>query len=508
MKYKALVISALLLLFSCLCGCEKGSSAYVFKAAVVGNPKTLDPQTAASDSSVGVIHNTFRGLFRLNENGKSEPDMAVDWTVSEDGLEWTFTLCDNAYWYAENFSEKCTAYDYVFAFQRLVNPSVKSTNAVDFFVIKNAEQINNGKISDLSALGVEALDETTLRIALEYAEYDLPLLLAKSAAMPCSEKFFDSTEGCYGLSDDCVASNGLYYVRTWSYDKWSDDSNYIILRQNPLNISDEDEKLPLGFNFFIDESGELTEFSNGALTAYKTDSVEEITSLIGKYRYTTHETAVWGIIFNSDSFSDTTLRRAFAGTIDFTDTDCYKVAQKITPPFNDGENIFADVSSECEPPSVVNVIMPQNNELRAQMNIIAQEWREAFGISCNVFEPENDTYSQRLESGDYDIALVRLDGADCSEYAYLSAFLSYSPRNIMGISSKKLDHIIETAKKETNEQLRDSYFLEAESLLLESAYFVPLCSQADYVFYSSEAVGVVYNPYLGAYTIYNTNKGN
>lgn len=504
MKYKVFVLS-LLVLFSCLCGCEKGSSAYVFKAAVVGNPKTLDPQTALSDSSVSVIHNTFRGLFRLNENGESEPDMAANWTVSEDGLEWTITLCDNAYWYAEDFSEKCTAYDYVFALRRLVNPSVKSTNAVDFFVIKNAEQINNGKISDLSALGVEALDETTLRITLEYAEYDLPLLLAKSAAMPCNEKFFDSTEGCYGLSDDCVASNGLYYVRTWSYDKWSDDSNYIILRQNPLNIPDEDENLPLGFNFFIDESGELTEFSDGALTTYKTDSAEEISSFIGKYRYTTHETAVWGIIFNSDSFSDTELRAAFSGTLVFADTDCYKTARKITPPFNDGENIFAGVSSECEPPSVVNVIMPQNKELRDQMNAIAQEWRETFGVSCNVFEPDNDTYSQRLKSGDYDIALVRLDGVDSSKYAYLSAFLSYSPRNIMGINSKKLDHIIETAKREADEKIRDSYYLEAESFLLESAYFVPLCSQVDYVFYSSEAAGVTYNPYLGAYTINKIN---
>lgn len=501
MKNKALALFALLFLFSCLCGCEKGSSAYVFKAAVVGNPKTLDPQTAVDDSSVNVIYNTFRGLFRLNENGKSEPDMAESWAVSEDGLEWTFTLCDNAYWYAENFSEKCTAYDYVFAFQRLVSPSAKSANAADFFVIKNAEQINGGEISDLSALGVEALNETTLRITLEYAESDLPLLLARSAAMPCNENFFNSTEGRYGLSDDCVASNGLYYVRTWSYDKWSDDSNYIILRQNPLNISDEDENLPLGFNFFIDESGELAEFSNGALTAYKTDSAEEITSLVGKYRYTTHETALWGLIFNIDSFSDTTLRLVFSSRLSLTDNACYKAAWKITPPFNSGENIFAEFTGECEPPSVVNVIMPQNKELREQMNAIAQEWREAFGVSCNVFEPDDETYSQRLKNGDYDIALVKLSGADSSKYAYLSAFLSYSPRNVMKINNKKLDHIIETAKKETNEQLRESYFLEAESFLLESAYFVPLCSQVDYVFYSSEAAGVVYNPYLGAYTI-------
>ncbi len=506
MKYKAIALSVLLLLFSCLCGCEKGSGTYIFKAAISGNPKTLDPQTSAADSSAGVIHNTFRGLFRLNANGKSEPDMAQTWTVSEDGLEWTFILRDDVYWYAEDFSEKCTAHDYVFAFRRLVNPAVKSANAADFFVIKNARAINSGSISDLSALGVEAVDEKTLRVSLEYPDSDLPLLLAKSAAMPCSENFFDTTEGRYGLAADCIASNGLYYVRTWSYDKWSADSNYIILRRNALNTA-EDESLPVGVNFFIDEEDELTEFTDGALTAYQTDSAEEVASLSGKYRFTTHESAVWGLVFNTKSFADTELRLAFAGSVVFADSACYKAAQRITPPFADGENFYsAEISGGFETPSVVNVIMPQNKELRERLNVTAQAWRNTFGVSCNVYEPDEDTYFQRLKSGDYDIALVRLEGADSTEYAYLSAFLSYSPRNAAGIKSKKLDHIIESAKAEADEQLRSSYYLEAENFLLESAYFVPLCSQADYVFYSGEAAGVEYNPYLGAYTILNKGK--
>lgn len=500
MKYKAIALSVLLLLFSCLCGCEKGSGTYIFKAAIAGNPKTLDPQTSASDSSAGVIYNTFRGLFRLNADGKSEPDMAQTWTVSEDGLEWTFTLCDDVYWYAEDFGEKCTAYDYVFAFRRLVNPAVKSANAADFFVIKNAGAINSGEISDLSALGVEAVDETTLRVSLEYPEPDLPLLLAKSAAMPCSENFFNTTEGRYGLAADCIASNGLYYVRTWNYDKWSTDSNYIILRRNALNTS-EDESLPIGVNFFIDESSELTEFTDGALTAYHTDSAEEVAALSVKYRFTAHESAVWGLVFNTQSFADTKLRLAFAGEIVFADSVCYKSAQRITPPFISDDFFSAEAGEFFDAPSVVNVIMPQNKELREQLNVTAQAWRDAFGVSCNVFEPDDDTYFQRLKSGDYDIALVRLDGENSTEYAYLSVFLSDSPRNVMGIKSRKLDHIIESARAELDEQLRSSYYLEAENFLIESAYFVPLCSQADYVFYSGEAAGVEYNSYLGAYTI-------
>lgn len=503
-RYKTALL-ALLLLFGCLCGCEKGSGAYIFKAAIVGNPKTLDPQTAPADSSANIIRNTFRGLFGYDSAGNIVSDIAESYSVSGDGLKWTFALRDDVYWYADGFSAKCTAYDFVFAFRRLVNPAVKSANAADFFVFKNAEKINKGKISDLSMLGVEAADEATLSITLEYPDSDLPVLLASSAAMPCSEEFFETTEGRYGLSADCVASNGAYYVHTWSYDEWSEDSNYFILRRNTLNVPPDDESIPVGMNFFIDAKDAYADFRDGTFGAYISDSTVEISELSGKYTYNTYETVVWGLVFNPRSFADMRLRLEFAEKCVFSDSDCYRSAWRITPPFNYGEKVTAAASAGLEFPASVNVIMPQNKELREQMNAAAQEWRSAFGISCNVFEPETQTYEQRLRDGDYDIALVRICGTNSSKYAYLSAFLSDSPRNFTGQKSKKLDHILDSAKKEQNEEPRESYYSEAESFLLESGFFAPVCSQKDYVFFNEKSAGVCYNPYLGAYIAIDTN---
>lgn len=500
MRYKAIALSALLLLFGCLCGCEKGSGAYIFKAAIVGNPKTLDPQTALADSSANIIHNTFRGLFGYDSAGNIVTDMAESCSASSDGLEWTFTLRDDVYWYADDFSAKCTAYDFVFAFRRLVNPAVKSASAADFFVMKNAEKINSGKIADLSMLGVEALDEATLRITLEYPDTDLPVLLASSAAMPCNEEFFGRTEGRYGLSADCVASNGAYYVHTWSYDMWSEDSNYFILRRNTLNVSADDESIPVGINFFIDSKDQYDDFRDGTFGAYISDSADEISSLRVKYTYSTYETAVWGLVFNPERFGNVQLRLKFAEKCEFSDTDCYRSAWRITPPFDYGEkDNFTASGKNLDFPASVSVIMPQNNELREQMNAAAQEWRTTFGISCNVFEPETQIYEQRLKSGDYDIALVRISGGNSSKYAYLSAFLSDSPRNFTGLKSKKYDHILDCAKREQDAEIRERYYLEAESFLLESGLFVPVCSQTDYVFFSEKSAGMYYNPYLGAY---------
>lgn len=499
-RYKAIALSALLLLFGCLCGCEKGSGAYIFKAAIVGNPKTLDPQTALADSSANIIYNTFRGLFGYDTEGNIVPDMAESYSVSGDGLEWTFTLRGGVYWYADDFSAKCTADDFVFAFRRLINPAVKSAGAADFFVLKNAEKINKGTMTDLSMLGVEAVNETTLKITLEYPDSDLPVLLASSAAMPCNEEFFETTEGRYGLSADCVASNGAFYVHTWSYDEWSEDSNYFILRRNTLNVPPDDESIPVGMNFFIDAKEACSDFCDGTFGAYITDRAEEISELSGKYTYNTYETAVWGLVFNPKRFSDAQLRLKFAEKCTFSDSDCYRSAWRITPPFNYSEKNSASLSADdIEMPASVNVVMPQNMELREQMNAVAQEWRTSFGISCSVFEPETQTYEQRLQSGDYDIALVRISGTNSSKYAYLSAFLSNSPRNFTGQNSKKFDHILDSAKKEQNEAIRENYYSEAESFLLESGLFAPVCSQTDYVFFGKKSQGMCYNPYLGAY---------
>ena len=91
---------AVCLLATCLCGCKKkqkdDGKGGGFRFPIAAEPAMLDPQMAQDDASVTVLCALFEGLTRLDEKGKIVP-AAATWTVSEDGLTYTFTLFDN-YW--------------------------------------------------------------------------------------------------------------------------------------------------------------------------------------------------------------------------------------------------------------------------------------------------------------------------------------------------------------------------------------------------------------------------
>ena len=99
------------------------------------DPVCLDPQIASSSTSKLIINNCFEGLVRIDENGKIIPGVAQSWTVSPDGLNYTFSLRSDASWHSikniaeflgdnneESFYARVAAMDFVFAFQRTLSP--------------------------------------------------------------------------------------------------------------------------------------------------------------------------------------------------------------------------------------------------------------------------------------------------------------------------------------------------------------------------------------------------
>lgn len=488
--------------------CNTGSKSYIFKSAITGNPRTLDPQCARYDSSSSVISNVFQGLFRYDADGMIEKGMIEDYSVSEDGTVWTFKLKRGIMWSdGGDFIAECTAEDYVFAFRRLFRPTTKSGRASEYFVIKNAEAVNSGVITDLSELGVKAIDTYTLEITLEKPCTDFKALLTLPPAMPCNEEFFESTEGRYGLAADCVASNSGYYVHTWSYDEWSNENNYFILRRNTEN--DVPENSPTGINFFIDPVNERKDFDENVLQVYKGKNIAEITELCSDYSYTTHENEVWGIIFNLNSdFSSLDYRLTLANHISFYSEneifssysgaipDCVAVGEDN---YRKRAGAISVNRSSAESDSIgaltsARIIMPNDTELRECMGDIMQSWQAEHSFYCSVAELDADDYEKRLASGDFEIALVKLSGEYNSPYAYLNDFLSGNQKNYSGFDSKKFAHIMESALSAKDNSSAISYYKEAEQLIIDSAVFVPLCTEKQYVFYSEEAsrVGIEY----------------
>lgn len=222
-RIMALLTAMCLLMAVALTGCGDDGSGGGFRFPLDGEPKQLDPQTATDTASVTVLSALFEGLTRLDEDGSVRPG-AADWTVSADGLTYTFTLRES-YWSTLSVRgvqtewdepTRVTAQDFMFGLQRAVSPSAPADTAARLVSIQNAAAVRSGEYG-AGKLGVRATDENTLVITLSQADDSLLEALASPACAPCDRDFFEYTGGRYGLEKQYLITNGAFSLTAWNH---------------------------------------------------------------------------------------------------------------------------------------------------------------------------------------------------------------------------------------------------------------------------------------------------
>lgn len=103
---------------------------------------TMDPALSADAVSSRVMNNTMEGLYRLEKGDKLVPGVAKSSEKSEDGKKYTFKLREDAKW---SNGDPVTAKDFVYAWQRAINPDKAAVSAYIMFDVKNAQKINKKK---------------------------------------------------------------------------------------------------------------------------------------------------------------------------------------------------------------------------------------------------------------------------------------------------------------------------------------------------------------------------
>lgn len=524
-KVTAALLAAVLLLL-CGSGCsEKDGSGYIFKYDIAANPVTLDPQTANDSSAYEIIANLFEGLLKVDNDGNIQGAAAESYDVSEDGLVYTFKLREDVYWYdGREFEAPCTAHDFVFAFQRLFKPATKSKTAGGFFCIKNAQAINSGSIAELSELGVEAVGDYDLVITLEYPNPSFPVLLTTAPAMPCNQEFYESTNGKYGLYANAVASNGAFYVHSWSYDPWSKDNNNIIMRANVKN--NENERIyPYGLNFFIEEEDSYQNFLNEQSHVYITSGAEAVRLLDMGYEYSESSNKVWGVLFNvkSDAFRHEGLRQALAYSINrnSTETDAtgYEKSNSLIPSSvklgDDGyrelvgrdsyltySSLLAENALDSALPTMdksnmtgLTLYVPDDDAIMDYVSSVAQQWQTGLNFYCNIKRLSAADYEKVLKSGEFDFIVADISGSFNSPYAYLSSFLSTGSGNYSGYVNSSFDVLMERAESAVTAEESAELFFEAEETVINGAVFIPLLGQSEYAFLGEDCRDIIYNPF-------------
>jgi len=138
--------------FFILCSCGIDSDIekenLVFRYNEHANINTLDPAFARTLQDTWVANQLFNGLVQLDSNLNIIPCIAKNWTISEDGLDYEFTLKDDVYYHKHNLfgkdsTRKVVAEDFVYSFNRLRDPKVAAPGSWVLNKVNDFEAIND-----------------------------------------------------------------------------------------------------------------------------------------------------------------------------------------------------------------------------------------------------------------------------------------------------------------------------------------------------------------------------
>ncbi|WP_242294578.1 peptide ABC transporter substrate-binding protein [Bacillus cereus group sp. BfR-BA-01381] len=194
---------------------EKLAAKQVFNKTENQEIPTMDTSKSTDTLGSQILGNTMEGLYRLDKENKPIPAAAESSTKSEDGKKYTFKLRKDAKW---SNGDAVTAKDFVFAWQRLLDPKTAAEYAFIAFPIKNAEAVNKGE-KPVTELGVKAVDDLTLEVELEQAVPYFLNLVAFPSYYPLNEKFVKEKGDKYGLESDTTVYNGPFVLTDWKHEQ-------------------------------------------------------------------------------------------------------------------------------------------------------------------------------------------------------------------------------------------------------------------------------------------------
>ncbi len=235
-----------------------GQEQQILQLAAESEMDTMD--TTISTTNFTPMNNVFEGLVTYDLEGNLVPGNAANMPeVSEDGVTYTFTLRDDANW---SNGTTVTADDFVFAWKRMVNPENGSGYAYLFSgIVKNAEAIMNGE-AEVDTLGVEALDDKTLKVTLEKPVPYFLNVLTIPCYFPQNEAFVTEQGENYGLNAENAIYNGPFTLADWdsaSGDSWKYVKNDEYWDKDTVQLEEINTQVvkEVGTGLNLYESGEL-----------------------------------------------------------------------------------------------------------------------------------------------------------------------------------------------------------------------------------------------------------
>lgn len=244
------------------CG-QSNTDTSTYSSTFSANPTTFNYLLDYYADNTAVITNLVDGLLENDSYGNLVPALAEDWSVSADGLTYTYKLRKDAKWYTADGEEYASvkAQDFVTGIKYVADNKGQAMDLIQNS-IKGLNDYVTGVTNDFSTVGVKALDDYTVEYTLTRPESYWNSKTTNSILFPVNEEFLKSKDKDFGtLTPDSILYNGPYLLKDFT------SKSSIEYVKNP-HYYDHDkvtiEKVKLAYFDGSDQEMTIRNFESGA----------------------------------------------------------------------------------------------------------------------------------------------------------------------------------------------------------------------------------------------------
>lgn len=178
----------------------------------------LNYMTSSISSVTSFLYSLIDGLVDFDEYGIIKGALAEDYSVSEDGLVYTFNLRKGVKWYTSTGEEyaEVTANDFVTSAKYiLTQENASTTSNILYDIVKNGKKYYDGEITDFNEVGIKAIDDYTLEYTLEKPTPYFVSMVSYVCFLPVNEQFLEETGDLFATGAEYMLYNGAYIMETF-----------------------------------------------------------------------------------------------------------------------------------------------------------------------------------------------------------------------------------------------------------------------------------------------------
>ncbi|MGL6211203.1 MAG: peptide ABC transporter substrate-binding protein [Paracoccaceae bacterium] len=421
-----LSFKALLLSTSLLVATSGGAFAeMVLNRGNDGDPESLDPHKVSTVSEANIMRDLFYGLVMQDAKAEMIPGAAESWEVSEDGKIYTFKLRADGKW---SDGAPVTAQDFVFSWQRVVDPATAAEYAYMLEPVVNAAAVTAGEKKP-EELGVKAIDDLTFEVTLNAPTPYFLEMLTHQATYPVSKANVEALAADFTKPGNLV-SNGPFILAAFT------PNDKLELRKN-AEFFEADQVILDVVNYFPteDRSAAVKRFEGGELHMNTDFPAEQYADLKAKFGDQVKVGPYLGTYYyvfklTEDPWKDVQLRTAISMAIDreYLAEEVWQntmvPAYSFVPPGIEGYEArlaaYADMPQIDREDKAAEILAAlgytPENPLKMQISfntsenhnntaVAIQEQLKPLGIEVSLFNVDSVTHFAMLEAkGDFDLA--------------------------------------------------------------------------------------------------------